>query len=168
MCPERYEEDTLRNKIRAIVIDDMTSCREFLVELLESRGYQVQSYPDLSAHPLCKAPESGCPTPLACPDVLLLDNRMPYMSGLEFLERQRRNGCRLDSKAKAIFSGSWSTEELQQAGQLGCRVFSKPFSVKIVEDWLEELETQLCFNRESTELDRICGWPHPRRDNRYT
>lgn len=136
---------------RALVYDDIDFCRELLVELLESRGYLVQSYPDVSAHPLFSdiAPHSQKTT--ACPDFLLIDNRMPYMTGLDFLERQIHSSNCFKQTRNAIFSGSWTAEELQKAEQLGCRVFHKPYTFEAVEGWLNEQEILILSSKVASK-----------------
>ncbi|WP_020677725.1 response regulator [Geopsychrobacter electrodiphilus] len=147
-------------QLRAVVFDDVSACRELLVEVLENRGYRVVSHSDLSAHPLYTNPEATCSSS-ACPDILLTDNRMPYMTGLEFLNRQRQCNCPLSPSAKAIFSGSWTTEELQQSQQLGCQIFHKPYEFDLIEAWLDEQEALILARRAATGRTPITGKKHP-------
>ena len=138
-------------KFKALVYDDIDACRELLVELLENRGYLVQSYPDVSTHPLFSDITPHCQESTACPDFLLIDNRMPYMTGLNFLERQKNCDSCLSQTRNAIFSGSWTVEELRKAEQLGCRVFHKPYSFEAVEDWLNEQEILIISSKGAAE-----------------
>jgi two-component system, NarL family, nitrate/nitrite response regulator NarL len=74
--------------MRVLVIDDHALFRIGLSELLERRGIDVL------------AAVSGCEEGLTrvvdlCPDVILLDLRMPEISGLEVLQRLRTAGHRM-------------------------------------------------------------------------
>jgi two-component system nitrate/nitrite response regulator NarL len=74
--------------MRILIIDDHALFRIGLSELLERRGIAVI------------AAVSGCEEGLArvresAPDVLLLDMRMPEMSGLEMLKRLRSEGQKM-------------------------------------------------------------------------
>ena len=77
-----------------------------------------------------------CPMETPCYNVLLTDNQMPGMTGLEFLEQQRRCGCKIPDHRKAIISGTWTKENLDKAAQLGCQVFHKPYQYDQISHWL--------------------------------
>jgi len=49
------------------------------------------------------------------------------MSGLEFIERQKRMGCKVQNTA--VMSGRWTDGELEKSRKLGCQVFNKPFKI---------------------------------------
>src|SRR5262245_22446587 len=61
---------------RVFVVDDDASVRRALHRLLQAAGFEVESYPDAAAYL-----ERPVPPPPAC---LVLDIRMPGMTGLEF------------------------------------------------------------------------------------
>jgi CheY-like chemotaxis protein len=130
----------LQGKFRAVVIDDVDLCREILTEFLESRGYLVWSYSDVTSLSPYSGRKARCLESTYCPDVLLIDNRMPYMNGLDFLKWQLDSECNLRPAAKAIFSGTWTEAELRKSERLGCRIFHKPYDFGAIEDWLDEQE----------------------------
>jgi CheY-like chemotaxis protein len=139
---------------RAIIIDDDAACRELLTILLKQRGYEVISLSDPTVCPLYEGPECTCPRDQACGDFLLTDNQMPGMTGLDFVKRQTKRGCKGIIGNKAILSGSWNHEELEQAEQLGCRVFDKPFNLGDIEGWLDEREKEIRPGRQLVVFDR--------------
>jgi CheY-like chemotaxis protein len=71
---------------RALVVDDDGAVRDLLAEMLELRGLEVEAVG--SAEEALHALESG---PL--PDVVVLDRRMPGMSGDDLLQRLKANSA---------------------------------------------------------------------------
>ncbi len=69
---------------RALVVEDDGAVRELLAEMLELRGLEVESVE--SAEHALHALQSG-----GAPDVIVLDRRMPGMSGDELLRRLKAN-----------------------------------------------------------------------------
>lgn len=140
-------------KFRAIVIDDDASCRSLLETLLKHKGYEVISLEEPMACPLYADPFCTCPHEHACGDFLLTDNRMPRMTGLEFVERQSRGGCKGVVVNKAVLSANWSEEDLATARRLGCRVFAKPYNLREISAWLDEREKTIPPGRKLVPFD---------------
>jgi CheY-like chemotaxis protein len=69
---------------RALVVEDDGAVRDLLAEMLELRGLEVEAVG--SADEALTVLEAG-----TMPDVIVLDRRMPGMSGDELLERVRAN-----------------------------------------------------------------------------
>lgn len=140
-------------KLRVIVIDDDLHCRSLLATLLERKGYEVFSLPNPCACPLYQHPTCVCPHEHACGDFLLTDNRMPRMSGLEFVEHQCRRGCKGIVQNKAVISGTWSHQELARARQLDCKTFRKPLDLEQLFAWLAERQPQIASGRKLTNFE---------------
>ena len=127
-------------KFKAVVIDDVELCRDFLAEVLEDRGYQVDKYAYAHSLPFCSQVGEHCQSEQACADLLLTDNQMPLLNGLDMIEAQRARGCKLVAGSRAVLSGSWSRDEQQKAQALGCQAFEKPYDLKGISDWLSACE----------------------------
>ncbi len=140
-------------KYRVIVIEDDASCRMLLTAILEQRGYEVLSFSDPCACPLYVDPQCECLHEHACGDFLVTDNRMPKMTGLEFVDRQENRGCKGIIHNKAVISATWNTEELSKAESLGCKVFSKPYDLAQIEQWLDEREKEIPRDRKLVAFD---------------
>ena len=146
-----------RNQFRAIVIDDMEFCRDLLREFLESRDYQVLTFPDVTSCPLFSARDLACQKHQACADFLLLDNLMPRMNGLDFLELQMQGNCLFSINSKAIISASWLPADLARARQLGVKVFHKPYHFDQLGAWLDGQEKLIAPDRVLVNSDRVMG-----------
>ena len=132
----------MSQKVRAVVIDDLDYCRDLLACFLVEQGYQVESYASAKSSSVCSRKGGRCPSEHACADLLLTDNKMPLLTGIEFVEDQAANGCKLVAGKKAILSGSWTDEELEKARALGCKTFEKPYNLQALNDWLNATEVR--------------------------
>lgn len=137
---------------RVVVFDDDESCRKLLELVLSRRGFEVVSLPDPRACPLYMDEECNCPQEQACGDFLITDNRMPRMSGLDFIERQQHRGCKGIVGNKLVVSGTWTADELRRAEALGCKVLQKPFSLNQLLAWLEARKPLIPVGRKLTDL----------------
>lgn len=142
-------------KFRAIVIDDDQSCRSLLAMFLRQRGYEVICLPDPTACPLFEDEDCTCLQEEVCGDFLLSDNRMPGMTGLEFIDRQVRGGCKGVVGNKALLSGSWQPAELEEAERLGCQVFDKPYRTHEIAAWLDRRERFIPADRKLVDFGVI-------------
>ncbi len=132
-------------RIRVFVFDDNEAIRSMLWHVLDSRGYQVFTFPDPGMCPLHLAPGCQCPENQACGDIIISDLDMPNVNGLEFIENQMKKGCKV--KNVALMSGAWSDEDFQYAQRLGCQLFRKPFTIDEINNWLDKCEEKIHPNR---------------------
>lgn len=102
------------------VVDDNEDIRKMLAMVLEGRGYTVQTYDSGAA--FLQAP------PTQAPHVMLLDVRMPGMSGLELHARMKAAG----NLMPVIFmSGESQPHETLAANNSGALHFLwKPFNTR--------------------------------------
>ena len=140
---------------RAIILEDDHSLRQLLSGVLESKGYEVVSASDPTICPIYANLQGICPHEFACGDFLLTDNRMPRMSGLEFVQAQTQRGCKGVVQNKAILSATWTDEDLQTAMQLGCKIFTKPYRFAEIHQWLDEQATKIPADRKLDDLSTI-------------
>ncbi len=141
-----------KQQFRAIVFEDNPSCRDVLSLILRKRGYEVISFSEPLECPLYLDPECTGPQKHAFGDFLITDQRMPRMTGLEFLESQTKRGCQGCVSNKAIISATWTTEEIDKAENLGCKVFRKPFNIDELSQWLDEREKHIPKNRKLVDF----------------
>ena len=139
-------------KPRVVVIDDDKQSRKLLSLILQEKGYEVISFESPLVCPLYPDLEVECSHEQGCGDFLLTDNRMPVMTGLEFVKTQLNRGCKGAVKNRAVISGSWTEQEKRQAEELGCKVFCKPYNVDAVLEWMEGRIKQIPAERRLATL----------------
>jgi len=125
--------------MRIFVIEDDDHYRKAIKAYIEMLGHEVVDAHDPSGCPVYGELDEQCAHRDPCGDLLLIDQNMPKMTGLEFIRRQGERGCKGMAKCKALMSAALSNEELAQAEALGCRVFRKPFRLHHLRDWIEEV-----------------------------
>lgn len=140
---------------RIIVLENDEEARKLLGLLLQRRGYEIVSAAEPSLCPLYTDLGAPCSHEFPCGDFLLTDNRMPRMTGLEFIARQGERGCKGVVHNKAVISGTWTNLELQTASQLGCKVFTKPYQLADILAWLSERQKRIPPDRKLSNLDAM-------------
>lgn len=121
----------------ALLFEDNAFYREVMTEVLQEKNFQVRAYSNPTLFLAQKDPCCGADD-RCCADVLISDNHMPGMSGLEFLEYAHASGCRLP-RSKAVISGNWTEEDHARASRLGCKIFQKPTSIDELFAWLDDV-----------------------------
>jgi CheY-like chemotaxis protein len=130
-------------KPRAIVCDDDDVILVVFRHILEAAGYEVLTADTPVTCAFYREHSGSCPQHNRCTDILLTDNAMPGMTGLELLEMQHRGGCKLTSRNKALMTGAEDTALRERAAVLGSRFFPKPVPVAAFLAWLQECERRV-------------------------
>ncbi len=137
-------------KVRAIVLDDDHTVRTVISDILKDRGYEVFDSSEPTFCPIYLDSKCPCPDEHYCTYIIITDINMPYMKGLEFIEHQRRNACKVPNLA--VMSGSWTDAELEHAKRLGCHTFNKPFKIDEIKKWLDSCENKLDPDSKLSDL----------------
>ncbi len=140
-------------KLRAIVLEDDCTVRTLISDILQDRGYEVFDYSVPTLCPIYLYCKCTCPDEYFCTNIIITDINMPYMKGLEFIEHQRRNACKVTNIA--VMSGRWTDEELEHAKRLGCHTFSKPVKIDEIKKWLNACENKLNPNNKLSNLPNL-------------
>ena len=134
------------SKLRIVLLDDNETLRGILSEVLVSRGHEVFSFSSPAICPLQSIPECRCKANQTCTDVILSDLDMPKMTGLGFIENQKKKNCKC--RHVALMSGSWTDHDLRRAHELGCKTLAKPFPLEEFIEWLDKIESSIESTRE--------------------
>jgi len=127
---------------RILIVDDDSGARECYGKLFRRHGYN----PCLAAS---GAWVEGNRELLRDVELILLDYRMPGMTGLELLGRLRQDGFR---GLAFLISAHVSEEMFAEAGRLGiCRIFHKPVESAALLQSVAEAVTH--FEREAERAD---------------
>jgi CheY-like chemotaxis protein len=89
--------------LKIIVFEDSEPVLSAITCLLKSRGHEVHGFSDPSISPLYDDSACDCPREQPCADVLITDNVMPRITGLEFISRQALKGCKGGHEAQSCY-----------------------------------------------------------------
>jgi len=135
-------------KRRAIVYDDEPFITNMFKMYLSSLNYEVLTFAEpIAPCPIYTADSDVCRKTTACADILLTDYQMPRMNGLQLLEAQTKNGCKLSIRNKALISAYLEESHLKKVQTLGCAHFYKPIDFAKFSAWLADCETRIDLSK---------------------
>lgn len=124
--------------MKALVVDDDVYCLSITSEFFRFKGFDVTA----KLRPSCSATQQEldiCIVEEPFYDVVISDNRMPGMTGLEFFELIDQKGCYVPASRKALLTGDMTQAEYDKALERGYKVFQKPCSLDLLDAWLSEV-----------------------------
>ena len=146
-------------RLRIIVFEDDEPIRILLQAAIARLGHEVLAFSDPLACPLYTQDACTCTQEHPCGDLLITDNQMPRMTGLEFIRRQAERGCKGVAANKAVLSGNWSEVQRREAAELGCRIVRKPFDLGELSDWIKEREAVIASGRQVVPAPVLTSLP---------
>ncbi len=130
--------------MKVIVFEDDPDFAETLETILTCKGHEVHVFPDPSICPIYKDHEKQCPKNSPCADVLISDQRMPNITGLDFFKLQRKRGCKALDQNKVVLSGCVLDEKMKNdIDSLKCHYMIKPFKMAELLGWMDECSQRL-------------------------
>lgn len=131
-------------KLRILVIDDDAEIRSMLQTALSSKGYEVEALADPTEFPFIKDKTCPCPPAKPCADILIADNVMPNIEGIEFFKELKSRGCHPLVKGNvAIISGYLTIHYMNELNDLGIHYFRKPFQLNDIYTWVEQCQERI-------------------------
>jgi CheY-like chemotaxis protein len=100
-----------------LVADDDVEFRQAMAEIIALEGWQVWEAADGEEALVCACEQN--------PDVLVLDHRMPRLTGLEVIQRLREDGNRVPV---VLVSAAYEVRDLAMSVGVHCHL-RKPFGV---------------------------------------
>jgi CheY-like chemotaxis protein len=142
----------MKRKIRALVFEDEPTIRILFETVLKIRGgYEVVSFADPSDSKLSDFNPCSCENKL-CADIVISDIKMPSMNGLDFLEQHFAQACQLNLTNVAIMSGLFTDECEERAEKLNAFIMRKPFTINVIEEFLDKCEENIDFDKELIDI----------------
>jgi len=130
MSPTSREIPSTPRKHRALVIDDAEQIREYLVNLLELKGFDVDTAADGRSG--LALVESG-----AAPDVVLVDVMMPGIDGITTVRNIRKHDSKVPIVMLSVVGTASTIVEAMQAGATD--YVNKPFDDAELEATLDRV-----------------------------
>ena len=120
-----------------MIVEDEASIRDSLTWFLEDLGYEVVA----SERPFdCHVYQGHvCERNVSCTDVLLIDQHLPGMKGLDFIETLIERGCKGITANMLLMSGDSTSIDQDKAKSMGVLVVQKPMSLDFLEEWLNSV-----------------------------
>ena len=129
----------MKKQLKILLLEDDPTLTKLLQVTLEKKGHHVMLFANPTVCPVFTEHAEKCTTGKPCADVIITDQMMPYMTGLEFYQLQRERGCKAHDNNKALITGANITPEiLKLIEDLGCKYFKKPFKVSDLVAWVDE------------------------------
>ncbi len=136
-------------KIRTFVLEDNEQIRKLITDILKIRGHEVYAFPDPSFCSIYLKDDCPCPKEHACADNIITDIIMLNINGLDFVENQKKKGCK--AKNFCVISSAWSNYNKKFAKELGCKIFKKPIDINEFMNWLDECEKNIDTKRKLSD-----------------
>ncbi|MDD5070207.1 MAG: response regulator [Candidatus Omnitrophica bacterium] len=122
---------TVTNKTRILIVDDDKAIRLGLCDLFESRGYDVDS--------VHNAFMAGVFLESKCPDIVILDLRMPELDGFEVCQYIKESPTLKKTKI-IVLTGYPSKDNFQKAKAAGAHCcIAKPVDSQVLFKTVEDL-----------------------------
>ncbi|PLX81346.1 MAG: hypothetical protein C0614_06720 [Desulfuromonas sp.] len=128
----------MNQKLRILIIEDEESIRDSLQWFLEDLGHEVVSTE--VPHQCDVYNGQPCTRQKSCTDALIIDQHLPGMLGLDFVEQLTERGCKGIISNMLLVSGDATSVDMQKANALGLSVVQKPMTFDFLEDWLRKVD----------------------------
>ena len=128
-----------KSRLIIILIVENNALASMLKSILNDTGHDVRVFSNPMLCAVYREKQNGCVKNEPCADLLIADQDLPRMSGLDFFLLQRENGCMAQDSNKAILISSEDyLKQQDKISQTGCTVFKKPFTAKDIVHWVNE------------------------------
>lgn len=130
-------------RLKINIFDDDPMNLGLFAAIMATRNYEVYANDRAIVCPVYGTQTGKCGLLKPCADVIITDNRMPGITGIEMLLEQSQRGCRVDVRNKAVVSADLDNKQRKIVEGLGCAVFGKPFRLNDILAWLDDCESRI-------------------------
>lgn len=119
-----------------LIITDVEGVQQILSVYAELVGCELVA---LDKPAICDArnkADGNCSKESPCVDMLMIEQKLNGLCGLDFIQQQVERGCKLPSCCMAVMSRDLTNEELKKAKDIGCHVLQKPVTYEIFKNWV--------------------------------
>lgn len=139
-------------KLRILVLDDDVEIRKLLKTALTRRGHEVTTLADPTEFPFFNKETCPCLPGTPCADILIADNIMPNIEGIDLFKKLKSCGCQPLVKGNvAIMSGYLTIHYMNEFNELGINYFRKPFKLEEVYAWVELCQARINESNNAPE-----------------
>jgi len=132
-------------KLRILVLDDDVDTRKLLKTALTNKGHEVTTLADPTEFPFLNKDACPCLPGSPCADILISDNIMPNIEGIDLFKKLKDCGCQPLAKGNvAIMSGYLTIHYMNELNDLGIHYFRKPFKLKDIYEWVDLCQARIC------------------------
>ena len=125
-------------RLRILVLDDDAETRDMLKIALGNKGHDVTVLADPTEFPFLRKDRCPCSSDSPCADILISDNIMPNIEGIDLFKKLKNGGCHPLRKGNvAIMSGYLTIHYMNELNDLGIHYFRKPFKMSDIYDWVD-------------------------------
>jgi CheY-like chemotaxis protein len=124
-----------------MIFDDEQDVRESLALYSEMLGYDATAAKEPHFCPAYRS-NQACDKQEPCADILLIDQFMPTMFGMDWVERQANKECKIPGHCKGILAKVFVEDDFKRAEKLGCHVLQKPVTYEILENRLVSIKVE--------------------------
>lgn len=128
-------------RMKILVVDDDQEMREMIYSFLTYRGFYVKTMKD-GINGLAELKKDSY-------DMLITDIYMPYMNGLELLDKMDRKNSNLSILAMTGLPSKEVIEQVIEKGAYDCLI--KPFPLSLLINTIEKCFEQSGFKRSLSE-----------------
>ena len=142
-------------KLRIVIIDDEDSIRETFKMYLEDQGHEVFTAPE----PILCDVYNGhdCKEDYPCCDIMLIDYKMPKMTGIDFLQSMKNRACKGLPSTKILMSGDTGAIDKKIAKQFDCQIIQKPVTFRMLDELVFTVKERLGPERQLSDLSvKLC------------
>lgn len=138
-------------KLRVMIIDDEECIRESLYLHLTELGHEVLTFEKPLNCPAFNDHECNLKGP--CADIILVDQNMPGISGLEYLRQSTMHGCLVLPPNRILMTGDASPEIELEVNRIGCKLIQKPLRLEKLEELIDEARIFISANRQLSDIE---------------